>query len=221
MAAMAMPPPPKQKPKSQPQQMAQAEQQAHAQAEQQPESESAPGYEIQYGQVQESPAYAGAAAAADGSDTGGGGSRYAGGGGGYVSGEGASLSALMDELLGSDAGRPLAEAGPACARVVEAVAAPEAGQSFLAGVFWWLFTRSEAYRDAKKRLRASRRARPVVVSHAEGTRFDLLLLDPRRQKRMAALPLQIAQTSRGFRLSDLQRLARLRLRPSRFVVPQA
>lgn len=206
MAPLAMPPPPKPKPLAQPQQMAQAEQQAHEQAEQQPAPEYPPGYVRQYGEVQEPPAYA---TAADGDDPGGGGGAPAGGGGGHVSGEGASLSALMDELLGSDTGRPLAEAGPACTRVVQAVAAPEAGQSFLAGVFWWLFTRSEAYGDAKKRLRASRRARPVVVSHAEGTRFDLLLLEPRRRKRMSALPLEIVPSFRGFRLSDLQRLDNL------------
>ena len=115
----------------------------------------------------------------------------------------------MDRLLGSDAGRPLAEAGPACARVVEALAAPEAGQSFLAGVFWWLFTHSEAYKYSRKSLRASRRARPIVVSHAEGTRFDLLLLDPRRRRRMAALPPERVQAFRRFRLSDLQRLDNL------------
>ena len=117
----------------------------------------------------------------------------------------------MDQLLGSDAGRPLAEAGPACARVVEALATPEAGQSFLAGVFWWLFTHSEAYKYSKKSLRASRRARPIVVSHAGGTRFDLLLLDPRRRRRMAALPPERVQAFRRFRFSDLhvQRLDNL------------
>jgi hypothetical protein len=134
-----------------------------------------------------------------------GGAHLGGGGGGRSMGEGRGLSALMDELLGSDICGPLAGAGPASARVAEAAASPEAGQSFLAGVFWWLFTRSEAYADAKKRLRASRRARPIVVSHADGTRFDLLLLDPRRRKRLAGVPLRGAQTSRRFTFPDSHR----------------
>jgi hypothetical protein len=147
----------------------------------------------------------------DGADGGRGGDANASGGGGFISGDGVGLSALMDQLLGNDTGRPLAEAGPACARVVEALGAPEAGQSFLAGVFWWLFTHSEAYKYSKKSLRASRRARPIVVSHAEGTRFDLLLLDPRRRRIMAALPLERVQSFRRLSFSDLhlQRLDNL------------
>jgi len=110
-------------------------------------------------------------------------------GGGRSRGEGRSMSAVMDELLGGNVGAPLSSAGPASARVVEAVPR-EAGQSFLAGVFWWLFTRSEAYRNAARRLGASRGARPVVVCHADGTRFNLLLLDPHRRTDWAAVQLE-------------------------------
>lgn len=108
------------------------------------------------------------------------------------------LPALMDELLDDRTGRPLALAGPAAARVAEAMGSPETGQSFLAGLFWWLFSQSEGYKDAAKRLRASKNARPIVVSHAHGTRFDLLLLDPRRQRRLGAVQLERAITQLGY-----------------------
>ncbi len=108
------------------------------------------------------------------------------------------LSGLMDELLGDHIGRSLALAGPASARVTEAMGSSETGQSFLAGLFWWLFSQSEGYRDAAKRLRASKSARPIVVSHGYGTRFDLLLLDPRRRRRLGAVQLEKASTSLGY-----------------------
>lgn len=108
--------------------------------------------------------------------------------------EAPGLPALMDELFDSSIGRPLALAGPACAEVADAMGSPETGQSFLAGLFWWLFSQSEGYGDTAKRLRAARSARPIVVSHAHGTRFDLLLLDPRRRRRFGAVRLERAQT---------------------------
>lgn len=107
------------------------------------------------------------------------------------------MPALMDELLGGDTGRPLASAGPASAEVAEAMESPETGQSFLAGLFWWLFSQSEGYAEAAKRLRASRGARPVVVCHAQGTRFDLLLLDARRRRKLRAVELERAQAYAG------------------------
>ena len=117
----------------------------------------------------------------------------AGGGGGTRDGgrdggseEGRSLPDLMDELLGSHIGAPLAFVGPASARVAEALPG-QMGQSFLAGVFWWLFTHSAAYRDVANRLRASKKARPLVVCHADETRFDLLLFDPCHRRSPAAV----------------------------------
>jgi hypothetical protein len=103
------------------------------------------------------------------------------------------LSALMDELLGSHAGHPLTLVGPASAEVARAMGSPETGQSFLAGLFWWVFSQSEGYKETARRLRASKGARPVVVSHAHGTRFDLLLLDPRRRRRLGAVQLERTQ----------------------------
>jgi hypothetical protein len=135
---------------------------------------------------------------AGGRSGGGGASSGTGGGGGPGAGEGRSLSALMDDLLGSDTGVPLTLAGPSSALVARTVGSPDTGQSFLAGVFWWLFTRSEAYRDVKRRLGASKRARPIVVSHADGTRFDLLFLDPRRRRRRNAIRLEGEQTQARF-----------------------
>jgi hypothetical protein len=112
-------------------------------------------------------------------------------------GEEPSLPALMDELLGDTPARPLASAGPAATEVAAAMASPETGQSFLAGLSWWLFSQSEDYRDAAKRLHASRSARPIVVCHAGGTRFDLLLLDARPRRRLGAVELERAHTYVG------------------------
>jgi hypothetical protein len=138
---------------------------------------------------------------------GGGGGRRSrmGRGGGRSRGEGRGLPALMDELLGSDLGAPLASAGPASAQVAGALASPETGQVFLAGMFWWMFTHSEAYRDVARKLSASRKTRPIVVGHADGTRFDLLLLDPRRRKRLAGIQLKGDQTSARLISSSLPR----------------
>ena len=111
--------------------------------------------------------------------------------------DGPELPALMDELLGGHIGQPLASSGPASAAVTQAMESPETGQSFLAGLFWWLFSQSEDYRGVVKRLHASRSARPIVVSHAYGTRFDLLLLDPGRQRRLGAVQLERAPARLG------------------------
>ena len=116
--------------------------------------------------------------------------------------EGPGLSALMDELLGGHIGRPLALAGRASAEVAEAMESPETGQSFLAGLFWWLSSQSEGYRAAAQRLRASNSARPIVVCHGHGTRFDLLLLDVRRRRRLRAVQLERASTYARFGSHD-------------------
>ena len=113
------------------------------------------------------------------------------------------MSAVMDELLGSDIGVPLGSLGSACAQVADAMA-QGAEQSFLAGVFWWLFTKSSAYLDTASRLGAGTYARPVVVRHAEGTRYDLLLLDPQRgDDNWAAVQLDPFQTSFGMAFPDV------------------
>jgi hypothetical protein len=113
------------------------------------------------------------------------------------------LPDLMNDLLGYKR-QSLDEVGPASARVAEVMAARQLGQSYVTAVFWWLFTQSDAYKDAARRLGASRRARPVVVSHANGARSDLLLLDPRRRKRLEAIRLG-AETSARFASSALPR----------------
>jgi hypothetical protein len=125
------------------------------------------------------------------------------GGGGTTRGEGQSMSAVMDELLGSDTGVPLGSLGSACAQVADAMA-QGTEQSFLAGVFWWLFTKSQAYLDTASRLGAGTNARPVVVRHAEGTRFDLLLLDPQHgDDDWSAVRLDPFQTSFGMASPDV------------------
>src|SRR5262249_10875410 len=50
-------------------------------------------------------------------------------------------------------------------------------EPFLASMFWSRFIRSLFYRQLIRRLGASSRANLLVVSHADTTRYDLLLLD--------------------------------------------
>ncbi|HEX4391894.1 MAG TPA: hypothetical protein VH084_10185 [Mycobacterium sp.] len=140
--------------------------------------------------------------AADGGSGGSGIGVRAGGGGGTINSEGQSMSAVMDDLLGSDIGAPLASVGPASAQVVEAMPRG-AGQSFLATVFWWLFIKSPAYLQTVRQLGAAIDARPIVVTHAEGTRFDLLLLDRQRGDDWAALQLDRLQTPIGMVSPDV------------------
>src|SRR4051794_33203825 len=65
-----------------------------------------------------------------------------GGGGGTGSREGRGLPELMNELLGSWPGAPLAAAGTACSRVGEAVGDEHATDGFLAGLLWWSLAQS-------------------------------------------------------------------------------
>ena len=183
MSVMAMPEP-------QPKRQAQEQQETQeVEARLGPEWQQAGEASASYGDVN----VAFAAEPAAGGGVGGGGVGMRAGGGGTTRGEGRSMSAVMDELLGSDIGVPLSSIGPACAQVMEAM--PQgAGQSFLATVFWWLFTKSPAYSETVNQLGAAIDARPVVVPHAEGTRFDLLLLDPQRADDWAALQLDGLQT---------------------------
>jgi hypothetical protein len=99
------------------------------------------------------------------------------GGGGQGSGEARSLPALMNELLGSWVGPPLATAGPASSQVTQAISDIASPESLLAGIFWWRFTRTEHFTEVAHRLGASDWTKHVIVSHAEASRFDLLLLD--------------------------------------------
>jgi hypothetical protein len=84
----------------------------------------------------------------------------------------------MNDLLGADVGVRLTQAGPASAGVAEALAENGSADSLLAGMFWLRFVRSEIFPSVVKNLGGSNQARPVVVSHAQETRFNLLLLDP-------------------------------------------
>ena len=146
MSAMAMPEP-QPKRRAQEQQKAQ-EVQAQMGQKRQPVGEASASYS------DFDVAYAAEPGPEPGAGVGGsGGIGVRSGGGGTSRGEGQSMSAVMDELLGSDIGVPLGSLGSACAQVADAMA-QGAEQSFLAGVFWWLFTKSSAYLDTASRLGA-------------------------------------------------------------------
>jgi hypothetical protein len=85
----------------------------------------------------------------------------------------------MNELLGSWMGDPLTSAGPSCREVANQVERNDKSpEPLLAGVFWWRFLDTGYFHRVVEALGATSSATPIVVGHAEGTRFDLLLLDP-------------------------------------------
>jgi hypothetical protein len=104
----------------------------------------------------------------------------------------AGLSDFMDENTSTGFGyspgfagafrgaRPvrLADSGPASRRIADAARRPELAEQVLASLFWWCYVRTEQFRSDSRGAGGSRGNRQIVVSHARGTRHDLLLLAP-------------------------------------------
>jgi len=118
-----------------------------------------------------------AAGPAPGAAGGAGGAGVSGYRGGMGSRESRSLPEVMNDVLGSLRGGSLASAGPACAQVASALEDSDP-EPLLAGVFWWRLLQTRFCADAASTIGASGEADPVVVAHADATRFDLLFLDP-------------------------------------------
>ncbi len=72
----------------------------------------------------------------------------------------------------------LADSGPASRRITAAARSPELSEQVLASLFWWCYVRSEMFRLDSRGMSSSPAQQQVIVSHAKGTRYDLLLLAP-------------------------------------------
>jgi hypothetical protein len=110
---------------------------------------------------------------------GGGSSRLGGRGGGRGRGEQGDFISLMDDLLGTASGPALALSGPACNVVFRTVRDERLTEPLLAALFWWTFTRSSNFGPLVRGLGGNPEAtQMILVSHASGTRHDLLVFDP-------------------------------------------
>jgi hypothetical protein len=94
------------------------------------------------------------------------------------------LARLMNSLLGSEPQPSLSSSGPQSTFVAQSIAQSYmAGlyrydaEPFLASMFWSRLIRSPFYGRLIRRFGASSHASQLVVSHANTTRYDLLLLD--------------------------------------------
>ncbi|MDQ3914998.1 MAG: Ig-like domain-containing protein [Actinomycetota bacterium] len=92
------------------------------------------------------------------------------------------LNDLADRYLGADPGPPLAFAGPASQRLREALRDDERATPLIATLYWRAFLGSPGFAQRVAALGASAGAieQPdvLVVTHAGGTRHDLVVLDP-------------------------------------------
>jgi hypothetical protein len=78
-------------------------------------------------------------------------------------------------------GRLLADAGPNCDRIARAAPTARFGEQMLSSLFWWCYVRTDNFAEALE-ISGLREIKPghrqIIASHAEGTRFDLLILAP-------------------------------------------
>lgn len=92
------------------------------------------------------------------------------------------LSELADTYLGSEPGVNLSDLGPSSVRLHEEVQNEAYTLPFIATAFWRSYIEGPAFTSALMTLRASRSAVRIresyVVRHGNGTRHDLLVLDP-------------------------------------------
>jgi hypothetical protein len=72
----------------------------------------------------------------------------------------------------------LADSGGASKRIADAARRPELAEQVLASLFWWCYVRTERFPSDSRGASSSPGTRQVIVSHARGTRHDLLLLAP-------------------------------------------
>jgi len=92
---------------------------------------------------------------------------------------------------GTFRGRPpsgsrLADSGPACRLIASAAPGPELAERVLAALFWWCKTRTAEFTTDSRGYGGAPGQRQIVVSHAYGTRHDLLLLVPEVPETFAA-----------------------------------
>jgi hypothetical protein len=81
-------------------------------------------------------------------------------------------------IRGVPSGLRLADSGPASRRIASAARRPELAEQVLASLFWWCYVRTRKFRSDSRGVSGSQVQRQIIVSHADGTRHDLLLLAP-------------------------------------------
>jgi len=80
---------------------------------------------------------------------------------------------------GSAPGRAwLANSGFTSRRIAGAARDPELADQMLASLFWWCFVRTPEFSSVTRGVGDSAAARRIIVGHADGTRHDLLVLEP-------------------------------------------
>jgi hypothetical protein len=117
------------------------------------------------------------------------------GGGGRDGDDGRGIDTVMDELLGAGPGPGYEQLGPGSSAVAEAIAGREAAGPVIAGAFWWTVAHSAPFRQA---MADAGTTRPVshrmLVAHADGTRFSLLVLAPGLSPVPRVLPLRVSRS---------------------------
>lgn len=97
----------------------------------------------------------------------------------------ANLAEFMNDQLDASPAPLLRESGPSSVRLYEATRNEQLTESVLASLFWWCYVRTGTFqddlRDYAPPLRDEARTTPsprreIIVSHARGSRHDLLIL---------------------------------------------
>jgi hypothetical protein len=97
----------------------------------------------------------------------------------------------MNDALTSDPGPVLSDTGPASAEVNAVLRNDARTEPLLASFFWSVFTETEYYHAIVARAGVLPEvARPILVSHASGTRHDLLVLVPAYREEAKAINLE-------------------------------
>jgi hypothetical protein len=96
---------------------------------------------------------------------------------------GTDLAQLADQLLGTDGGIQLQDAGPSSRRLYATIRSEVHASPLIATTFWQAFIASQSFPDTLRKAGASAIAisqgEIYIVCHGEGwPRFDLVVLDP-------------------------------------------
>jgi hypothetical protein len=124
-----------------------------------------------------------------------------GGGGGGSTPAGPDLSAFMDQILGSRRGRDLAASGSVCRALDAGIGRSESLNALLSGAYWTGVLHTRHFRDTVERFDAWAPDRTILVAHAGGTRFDLLVMSSAHRGAPVVLPLRVGayEVSDAFR----------------------
>ncbi|MEU8241759.1 hypothetical protein AB0C07_26205 [Actinoplanes missouriensis] len=121
------------------------------------------------------------------------------GGGGPLRPE-LDLSTFMDQMLGTRPARDAATLGPVCRELDAGIGRSESLNALLSGAYWTGVLHTTRFEDALHRTGRARPDRTILVAHAGGTRFDLLVMSAGYQGPPVVLPrFRADEVSRAFR----------------------